>query len=159
MSGKQFLFVSQTTASGIHKLVSTRKQKINALRCMWLRKQLRSSGKLKVRDRLLLTMDCVLIYHLLTESEVIAWCGGLSRKSNGLHVAFWKASHSFVGPVCVVSIAGPYRKGKSYILSEAFAQPDVFPLGHKLSVETMGIWLWIVPEKYKVSKNLSFTGR
>ena len=55
-----------------------------------------------------------------------------------------------IGPVCVVSIAGPYRKGKSYILSEAFGQPDVFPLGHQMVAETMGIWLWIVPEKYKV---------
>ena len=50
----------------------------------------------------------------------------------------------------MVSVAGPYRKGKSYILSEAFDQPEVFPLGHKMVAETMGIWLWIVPEKYKV---------
>ena len=50
----------------------------------------------------------------------------------------------------MVSVAGPYRKGKSYILSEAFDQPEVFPLGHEMVAETMGIWLWIVPEKFKV---------
>ena len=45
----------------------------------------------------------------------------------------------------MVSIAGPYRKGKSYILSQAFDQPDVFPLGHKMEAETMGIWIWRNP--------------
>ena len=42
------------------------------------------------------------------------------------------------------------------MLSEAFNQPEVFPLGHDiLDVETKGIWLWIVPEKYTVSKRLT----
>ena len=55
-----------------------------------------------------------------------------------------------LGPVCVVSIAGPYRKGKSYILSKVFDQGEVFPLGRYMDPETMGIWMWIVPEKIKV---------
>ena len=50
----------------------------------------------------------------------------------------------------MVSIAGPYRKGKSYVLSEAFEQPEVFPLGHHFDPETMGIWMWVVPQKIRV---------
>ncbi|KAJ7380928.1 hypothetical protein OS493_004515 [Desmophyllum pertusum] len=54
-------------------------------------------------------------------------------------------------PVCVVSIVGPCRDGKSYILSEAFSQPDVFSVGFKTDPETMGIWMWILPDKIKDS--------
>jgi len=56
-----------------------------------------------------------------------------------------------------VSIAGPCRKGKSYILSKVFDQGEVFPLGHELDPETMGIWMWVVPEKFKVSVDLPFS--
>ena len=57
----------------------------------------------------------------------------------------------FSGPICVVSIAGPYRKGKSNVLSEAFDQPEVFPLGHYMDPETMGIWMHIIPKTFLVS--------
>ena len=64
---------------------------------------------------------------------------------------------SIKGPVCVVAVAGPCRKGKSYILSKAFNQGEVFTLGHLLDPETMGIWMWVVPEKYTDKNGQQFT--
>ncbi|KAJ7384117.1 hypothetical protein OS493_023441 [Desmophyllum pertusum] len=61
------------------------------------------------------------------------------------------------GPVCVVSITGWPSTGKSYILSEAFDQPNVFPVGHRIEPETIGVWLWVIPEKYKDSTGQVFT--
>lgn len=64
---------------------------------------------------------------------------------------------SIHGPVCVVSIAGPCRKGKSYILSRIFDQPNVFGLGKSFDPETMGMWMWVVPEKYRDNTGKEFT--
>lgn len=60
-------------------------------------------------------------------------------------------------PVCVVAIAGPCRDGKSYILGEVFGEMDVFSIGHKMDPETLGLWMWIVPQKYKDSRGRDFT--
>lgn len=53
-------------------------------------------------------------------------------------------------PVCVVAVAGPCRDGKSYILGELFGEMGVFSIGHKMDPQTLGLWMWIVPQKYKV---------
>ena len=39
------------------------------------------------------------------------------------------------------------------MLSEVFDQPSVFRLGHTLDPETVGIWIWIVPETQKVRQS------
>lgn len=56
--------------------------------------------------------------------------------------------------MCCVD-AGPYGKGKSYILSEfeAFDKPKVFPLEHHFDPETVRIRIWIVPQKMRVGSH------
>ena len=44
-------------------------------------------------------------------------------------------------PVAVLSIAGPTRTGKSYILSRFLGEPDAFELGHMPRAHTKGIWI------------------
>ena len=43
-------------------------------------------------------------------------------------------------PVAVLSICGPYRTGKSYILSRMLGSSDAFDLGHTMDAKTCGIW-------------------
>ena len=44
-------------------------------------------------------------------------------------------------PVAVLSIAGPTRTGKSYILSRLLGDPKAFELGHTMDACTKGIWM------------------
>ena len=44
-------------------------------------------------------------------------------------------------PVAVLSIAGPARTGKSYILSRFLGDPKAFELGHTMRACTKGIWM------------------
>lgn len=44
-------------------------------------------------------------------------------------------------PLAVLSICGPYRTGKSYILSRLLGSSDAFDLGHTMDAKTFGIWL------------------
>ena len=60
---------------------------------------------------------------------------------------------SITGPVCIVSIVGPCRSGKSYVLSRLISSEGVechFDLGHEMDPKTMGIWMWDRPFKIKL---------
>ena len=46
-------------------------------------------------------------------------------------------------PVTVVSVIGPYRSGKSYLLNRLMGRNNGFPLGSTIQAKTKGIWLWI----------------
>ncbi|XP_035665454.1 guanylate-binding protein 1-like [Branchiostoma floridae] len=55
-------------------------------------------------------------------------------------------------PVSVISICGPCRTGKSYILSRLLGTADAFQLGHLMDPQTFGIWMGT-----KVLRGKSFT--
>ena len=60
---------------------------------------------------------------------------------------------SITGPVCVISIVGPCRSGKSYILSRLISNSGAechFDLGHDMDPKTLGIWMWDHPLKLKL---------
>ena len=44
-------------------------------------------------------------------------------------------------PVAVLSIAGPTRTGKSYIMSRILGDSEAFELGHTARAHTKGIWM------------------
>ena len=52
-----------------------------------------------------------------------------------------KLLESIQKPVAVVSICGPCRTGKSYILSRVLGSGDAFALGHTMHAKTFGIWM------------------
>ena len=61
---------------------------------------------------------------------------------------------SITGPVSVVAIVGPYRTGKSYLLSRLISTASYekccFQLGHTADPHPMGIWMWDTPIKYRL---------
>lgn len=73
----------------------------------------------------------------------------LKRPPNGalaavLNTEAMKAIGELQKPVKVLAIVGAYRKGKSLILNQVLGVPSNsgFALGHKVSGETRGIWVW-----------------
>ncbi|XP_066433712.1 guanylate-binding protein 2-like [Eleutherodactylus coqui] len=58
-------------------------------------------------------------------------------------------------PLVVVSIVGPYRSGKSYLLNKLSGNSaGGFSLGHTLSANTKGIWMWCAPHPKKSDHTL-----
>ncbi|KAJ4459351.1 putative Guanylate-binding protein 2 [Paratrimastix pyriformis] len=52
---------------------------------------------------------------------------------------------SLEGPVCVLSIVGTYRTGKSFLLNQLRNCQDGFNIGPTIDPCTRGIWMWDIP--------------
>jgi hypothetical protein len=50
-------------------------------------------------------------------------------------------------PVSVISIAGVYRSGKSFILNQLAGYNDGFNIGSTIEPCTQGIWMWVVEDR------------
>jgi hypothetical protein len=66
---------------------------------------------------------------LVLQPEAVEWLRGLR------------------GPIALVSIIGPYRSGKSFLLNRLLDVPCErgFTVGHRRTTQTKGIWLWSAP--------------
>ena len=85
---------------------------------------------------------------------------GVVRNALILQEQALKILQSITGPVCVISIVGPCRTGKSYILSRLIGgerERSHFNLGHKMDPETMGIWIWDTPFKHQLADGTNVT--
>ncbi|XP_028919171.1 guanylate-binding protein 1 [Ornithorhynchus anatinus] len=56
--------------------------------------------------------------------------------------------------VVVVTIVGPYRTGKSYLMNQLAGQKKGFSLGSTVQAHTKGIWMWCVPHPTKKDHTL-----
>ncbi|EGG24977.1 hypothetical protein DFA_03223 [Cavenderia fasciculata] len=56
------------------------------------------------------------------------------------------------GPLAIVSVIGPYRSGKSYLLNRMMSKKlsRGFELGHTMESCTLGVWMWGVPFKHPI---------
>lgn len=49
-------------------------------------------------------------------------------------------------PLSIISVAGAYRTGKSYLLNELLVgRPKAFQVGETMNAQTKGLWLWGQP--------------
>ena len=62
--------------------------------------------------------------------------------------------NSVTKPLVIISVAGLYRTGKSYLLNRLLGKEVGFPLGSTVQSETKGIWIWVSPHPMDPDKVL-----
>lgn len=72
----------------------------------------------------------------------------ITTKSNGsldINQNLLEYLSSITKPLVIISVAGIYRTGKSYLLNRLLGKQNGFPLGSTVQSATKGIWIWITP--------------
>ena len=70
--------------------------------------------------------------------------------NNALHLI-----ENINGPIGVISVVGPYRTGKSFIMNRLLGRSNGFACGETYDSTTRGIWLWdTIETKYDNDDNL-----
>ncbi len=65
-----------------------------------------------------------------------AQCGQLKVVKEALDVL-----RSINKPLAILSVCGPFRTGKSYLLSHILGCPGAFKVGHNMNACTRGVWM------------------
>ncbi|XP_032083395.1 guanylate-binding protein 1-like [Thamnophis elegans] len=80
----------------------------------------------------------------------------IENRKNHLHVSpvALQLLSDIRNPVVVVSIVGPYRTGKSYLMNKLAGKNSGFPLGSTVEAKTKGIWMWCVPHPDRPNQTL-----
>lgn len=74
-------------------------------------------------------------------SELLKKFKTLERSKLVPHHETLKLLESIKKPVSVLTICGPARGGKSYILSRILGQPGAFKVAHTMRTQTYGVWM------------------
>lgn len=79
----------------------------------------------------------------VTDSDEVQQTAAKSHKKGPLKVVpeALELLSQIQKPIAVLSIFGPYRSGKSYLLSQVLGCPDAFRVGHTMEPCTRGIWM------------------
>ncbi|EGG17813.1 hypothetical protein DFA_08813 [Cavenderia fasciculata] len=113
------------------------------------------SGQLSYNDKNLDSGPIPLIYPnncIITNNNDLQKLAGIDRTHLVLNPRAASIIEQIQGPLVIISVIGPYRSGKSYLLNRILSKkvPRGFELGHTMESCTMGVWMWGIPFKHSI---------
>jgi hypothetical protein len=62
-----------------------------------------------------------------------------------LHIEGVQFLRELTAPIAIMSIAGPYRTGKSFLMNSLISSDNAFTVGNTTNTTTNGLWIWSKP--------------